>query len=79
MIAFFTERIFAIPSGDPNLPNGILFGGGYQALHQFGVELFGIIVVLAFVFIISYISLMIISKSMHGIININLDVDSKKQ
>src|SRR5208282_1751287 len=34
MIAFFTQASFAIASGNANLPNGILFGGGMAAVTQ---------------------------------------------
>ncbi len=68
MIGFFTQHVFAVASGDPTLPNGILFYGGLSAVHQLGIELFGIIVVMVFVFAVSYLVLYLISKITHGII-----------
>ncbi len=67
MIAFFTQHVYAAASGNAVLPNGLLFGGGLSALHQFGVEIFGIVVVVITVFIISYVILSIIGSVMHGI------------
>ncbi|EQB68895.1 MAG: hypothetical protein AMDU5_GPLC00006G0013 [Thermoplasmatales archaeon Gpl] len=68
MIAFFTQTSFAIASGASNLPNGILFGGGIMALHQLGLESLAVIVVGAFVFTASYISVYAISKSLKGLL-----------
>lgn len=68
MIAFFTQTPFASASGAYNLPNGILFGGGFMALHQLGLEAFAIVVVGAFVFTVSYASVYAISKLLHGIL-----------
>jgi Amt family ammonium transporter len=67
MIAFFTQAPFAIASGNPTLPNGLLFGGGFQALTQLGIEAFGIIVVMATVFLLSYATCAIIAKVFGGI------------
>jgi Amt family ammonium transporter len=67
MIAFFTQHAFAAASGAANLPNGILFGGGAAALSQFGIELFGIVVVLVTVFFISFATIWAISKALHRI------------
>jgi ammonium transporter, Amt family len=53
MIAFFTQNAFAAASGTASLPDGILFGGGMGALQQLGIEVFGIVVVLVVVFVIS--------------------------
>lgn len=36
MIAFFTQSDFAVASGNSNLPNGLLFGGGMAAVQQLG-------------------------------------------
>jgi Amt family ammonium transporter len=69
MIAFFTERVFASASGNPTLPDGILFGGGLVAFQQLGIEILGIVTVMATVFALSFVSAMIISKSMNGITN----------
>jgi Amt family ammonium transporter len=67
MIAFFAQRQFAIPSGAPALPNGLLFGGGTAALHQLGIEMFGVVVVLAVVFVLSFVSIWLIAKAVGGI------------
>ncbi|MFP3261512.1 MAG: ammonium transporter [Nitrososphaeria archaeon] len=68
MIAFFTESAYAAASGNPTLPNGLLFGGGMAALHQLGVEVFGIAVVLITVFIISYITITLVSHLTNGLL-----------
>jgi len=67
MIAFFTQASFATASGNSTLPNGLLFGGGGAALTQLGIEAFGIIVVMVVVFLLSYITCVIISKLLKGI------------
>jgi ammonium transporter, Amt family len=67
MIAFFTQSSFAAASGNANLPNGLLFGGGVAAFAQLGVEILGIVVVMAFVFIASYIACLAISGLFGGI------------
>lgn len=67
MIAFFTQHAFAVASGAANLPNGILFGGGVAALSQFGIELFGIVVVLVTVFLISLLTIWATGKILHNI------------
>ena len=54
MIAFFAQTAFATGSGFPSLPNGLLFGGGGAAFKQLGIEVLGIIVVMAVVFALSY-------------------------
>jgi len=75
MIAFFSQRTFAIASGNPvtsgnsPIPDGLLFGGGTAALQQLGIEALGIATVVATVFVLSYLSVRIISKAMHGILN----------
>jgi Amt family ammonium transporter len=75
MIAFFSQRTFAIASGNPvapqnsPIPDGLLFGGGSAALQQLAIEGLGIAAVMATVFILSYMSVRIISKAMHGILN----------
>jgi Amt family ammonium transporter len=75
MIAFFSQRIFAAASGNPvaqgnsPIPDGLLFGGGTAALQQLGIEALGIAAVMATVFVLSYLSVRIISKAMHGILN----------
>ncbi len=68
MIAFFTQSAFAAASGNLVLPNGLLFGGGAAALAQLGIELFGILVVMTTVFLLSYISISAISKVTKGIL-----------
>jgi ammonium transporter, Amt family len=67
MIAFFTQGAFAAASGNPTLPNGLLFGGGMAALTQLGIEAFGIIVVMATVFVLSYLTCAIIAAASSGI------------
>jgi Amt family ammonium transporter len=68
MIAFFAQSSFATASGYASLPNGLLFGGGMAAVSQLGIEAFGIIVVMATVFLLSYVTISAISKAMHGIL-----------
>jgi ammonium transporter, Amt family len=68
MIAFFTQSDFATASGTPSLPNGILFGGGTGALQQLGVEAFGIVVVFATVFVLSYAVIRAAGSIFHGIL-----------
>ncbi len=68
MIAFFTESSFAAASGNPGMPNGLLFGGGLSAVRQLGIEELGVISVAAFVFIVSFITIVSISKLMGGIL-----------
>ena len=67
MIAFFTQAPFAAASGNPNLPDGILFGGGMAALQQLGIEILGIVAVMITVFILSYLVVTLIGRSMNGI------------
>ena len=67
MIAFFTQTAFASASGNGTLPNGLLFGGGMDAIKQLGLEIFALIVVLAFVFVLTYVTLFIIGLFMNGI------------
>ncbi|MGI0053348.1 MAG: hypothetical protein ACRECR_03705 [Thermoplasmata archaeon] len=67
MIAFFSQRAFASASGYPTLPNGIFFGGGTAAAHQLGVELFGMAVVLAVVFAISWVSIAALARLLGGV------------
>ena len=74
MIAFFSQRAFAVASGNPvsggtPIPDGLIFGGGTQAIQQLGVEALGIGVVMVTVFILSYVSVRIISVALHGILN----------
>jgi Amt family ammonium transporter len=67
MIAFFTQNSFAAASGNINLPNGLLFGGGLLAVTQLGIEIFGTIVVMVTVFLLSFITCAIIAKITNGI------------
>ncbi|MCJ7423710.1 hypothetical protein MUP01_05520 [Candidatus Bathyarchaeota archaeon] len=67
MIAFLAEHAFAAASGFPTLPDGLFFGGGYAAVRQLGVELFGIAVVMVVVFALPYLSIWLIGKALHGI------------
>ncbi len=68
MIGFFSQNAFAAASGNSSVPNGLLFGGGVAALNQLGIEVFGIIVVIAVVFLLSYVSMRAISVALNGII-----------
>jgi Amt family ammonium transporter len=67
MIAFFTQNSFAAASGNPTLPNGILFGGGMMAVRQLGIEALGIVAVLITVFVVSFLTIGAISKVLKGI------------
>jgi ammonium transporter, Amt family len=68
MIAFFTQTQFAILSGAPSsLPNGLLYGGGLSAVHQLGIEIFGIVVVMATVFALSFVAVWVIAKGLRGL------------
>jgi len=67
MIAFFTQNAFAAASGNANLPNGLLFGGGLAALRQLGLEALAVIVVMVTVFAMTYAVIEVISFAMHGI------------
>lgn len=69
MIAFFTQKAFAAASGNANLPNGLLFGGGIAAIQQLGLEMLAVIIIAIVVFAISYASLCLIGLAMHGITN----------
>lgn len=66
MIAFFTQQPFATDAGSPNLPNGLLFGGGYLAVQQLGLELLATGVVMAVVFALSFIAMYAINLCFHG-------------
>ena len=68
MVAFFTQNAFAAASGNSNLPNGLLFGGGFAAIQQLGLEILAVIVVGVLVFVISYVTLWLIGLAMDGII-----------
>jgi ammonium transporter, Amt family len=68
MIAFFTQTPFAAGSGFPKLPNGLLFGGGGDAIRQLGLEVLGIVAVMAAVFALSYATVAAISTLFGGIL-----------
>ncbi len=68
MIGFFSQNIYAAASGNASVPDGLFFGGGTTALHQLGIEAFGIIVVFAAVFAISFLTIRALSAAMHGIL-----------
>ncbi|MCW6158159.1 MAG: ammonium transporter [Thermoplasmatales archaeon] len=67
LIAFVAQTGFSSVSGAANLPNGLIFGGGVSALRQLGIQSLAILVVAAFVFSLSYVSLWIIGKLTNGI------------
>jgi len=67
MIAFFAQTAFATGSGFVSLPNGLLFGGGGAAVKQLGIEVLGIIVVMAVIFAISYATVLVIETFAGGI------------
>jgi ammonium transporter, Amt family len=67
MIAFFTQHAYAEASGNPNLPDGIFFGGGAAAVQQLGIEILGVISVMITVFVLSYFVVWLIGKGMNGI------------
>ena len=66
MIAFFTQQPFATDAGSPNLPNGLLFGGGYAALQQLGAELLGVAAVMVTVFALSFVTMWAVNLVLHG-------------
>jgi ammonium transporter, Amt family len=68
MIAFFTQAPFAAASGFPTLPNGLLFGGGGAAVKQLGIEVFGILVVIVAVYLLSYVTVAAIKAVTGGIL-----------
>ena len=67
MIPFFAQTAFATGSGYPSLPNGLFFGGGVAAIRQLGIESLGIVVVMAFVFTVSFVVSASIARASHGI------------
>lgn len=79
MIPFFTQASFAAASGNPTLPNGVLFGGGLAALKQLGIEELGVVVVIAVVFAISFLTILVISKLLSGITNDQYVTDHIKE
>lgn len=68
MIAFFAQTPFAAGSGFPNLPNGLLFGGGVAAVHQLGIEVLGILTVMAAVFLVSLVTIYLIARGLGGVL-----------
>jgi Amt family ammonium transporter len=68
MIAFFTQKEFAIASGNGTLPDGIFFGGGISAFQQLGIEIAGILIVLLVVFVISFVSMATLSALFKGVL-----------
>ncbi|MCS4539999.1 MAG: ammonium transporter [Thaumarchaeota archaeon] len=67
MIGFFTQHAFAAASGNGNLPDGLLFGGGFPALGQLGIEMLGVVVVFVVVLVLSFVTSRILSIAFHGI------------
>jgi Amt family ammonium transporter len=67
MIAFVAQTAFATGSGFPSLPNGLLFWGGGAAVKQLGIEVLGIIVVMAVIFAISYATVWVIQNFAGGV------------
>lgn len=67
MIPVFAQNTFASLSGAPGLPNGLLFGGGWSAIHQAGLEAFAAVVVMVTVFVLSFVSVWVIAKILGGI------------
>jgi len=74
MIPFFAQNVFATGSGYPGLPNGLLFGGGFSAVHQLGVEALGIAAVMSFVFVVSFAVCAILARVSNGITVPSADV-----
>jgi len=68
MIGVFAQNAFAAASGNPTVPDGLLFGGGVTALRQLGIETLGIVVVLIVVFVISFATIKIASEVLRGIL-----------
>jgi Amt family ammonium transporter len=67
LIAFVSQSAFAAASGAAGLPNGLLFGGGMNALRQIGINVLSVVVVGAFVYAATYASMWVIGKLLHGI------------
>ena len=57
MIGVFAQSAYATAAGFPNLPNGLLFGGGFAAVHQIGVELLGIVAVVSVTIVLSFLTM----------------------
>ncbi|MCI4344486.1 MAG: ammonium transporter [Thermoplasmata archaeon] len=75
MIAFFADHAYAIGSNALTLPNGLLLGGGATAVHQLGIELFGVTVVMVVVFALSYAAIALIAGALHGVTRAGPPVD----
>jgi ammonium transporter, Amt family len=73
MIALFAQTDFAAGSGFPTLPNGLLFGGGMNAVHQLGIEVLGILAVVAVVFVLSFATIVLISRATRGVLATSAD------
>lgn len=69
MIGVFSQNAFASAAGYALIPNGLLFGGGLDALHQIGLEVFGILSVAVFVFLTSFGASLLISKLSGGLLS----------
>ncbi len=67
MIPVFAQNTFSALSGAPGLPNGLLFGGGWPAVHQAGLEAFAILAVVVTVFVLSFVSVWVIARILGGI------------
>ncbi len=80
MIAFFAQNSFSVASGNPFLTPGLFFGGGINALDQLGIELLGVVVVVAVVFTISFLTMWVIGKAIRGItVNETVSMSEKKE
>ncbi|MFI5415549.1 MAG: ammonium transporter, partial [Candidatus Lutacidiplasmatales archaeon] len=71
MIAFFAQPAYsgALPgvASLPTLPAGLLFGGGTAAVRQLGIEMFGVVVVMVVVFVLSFATAWVLARTMGGI------------
>jgi Amt family ammonium transporter len=67
MIAFFAQNQFSTGSGFPALPSGVFFGGGGAAVKQLGIEVLGIAVSVAAVFVLSHLTVRVLAALMKGI------------
>ncbi|MCI4356125.1 MAG: ammonium transporter [Thermoplasmata archaeon] len=71
MIAFFAQPEYsgALPgvASLPTLPAGLLFGGGGAAVRQLGIEMFGVVVVMVVVFVLSFLTAWVLAGTMGGI------------
>jgi Amt family ammonium transporter len=69
MIAFFAQNEFAIGSGFPTLPNGVLFGGGGAPIKQLGIEVMGITVAVVAVFLLSNFTVRVLAFQTSGVLS----------